>query len=44
MQNKSNHCFLLSAIQVIRALPTCHSRLLNFSGAASPTAPSYLGQ
>lgn len=40
MINRENDCFLLSAIQMIRALPICHAALLNFPDATQPTPPT----
>ncbi|CAM9405469.1 unnamed protein product [Ectocarpus fasciculatus] len=39
MTNRANDCFLLSAIQMMRALPMCHAALLNFPDAAQPAPP-----
>ncbi|CAM9957443.1 unnamed protein product, partial [Ectocarpus sp. 6 AP-2014] len=39
MINRENDCFLLSAIQMIRALPICHAAILNFPDATEPAPP-----
>jgi len=39
IKNRKNDCFLLAAVQIIRALPLCHQKLLNYSGSKSSTPP-----